>query len=536
MVVSDEERIKTATQGMPKACCNKLLELGPNGVIIADYLNKYKLEAEKGVKDSTRRTVCNNLELFAKGVNKPFRDVTREDVLRYLDGLKKSEDEDPRQKWRGTATLYSIHITQFFKWFYYPDIGPRKRRKQLPTVVDDLPRYGKSATRYEAYDLWTEEDNKIFLRYCPYPKIKCYHAIAAFTGARPHEILNLKMGDIKWLTNGQPSFPVSGKTGRRQLGIMSLYYIDYLKKWIELHPKGKVPSSYLIYSRKTGGKLSANSLWSIYSELKQYFTKLLDEAIGQDDRKQIEQLLLKPWAPYVIRHSTATEYLVRKRRLSGNHANQWFGWKKESSMPAVYGHFYGNEAEELLAESFGVKSEIKKESIPELRVCTNINCKELNNPDAPFCTKCRSPLTVAGYMEEVNERDGKISRLEEMCKQSLELSSKQNGTISDYKGMVDDVNSRYDKLMGLYENLKSKYDTSVSIAKTALERVDELQSVMRGGLLIKPGRRTAEELQRRVKILLQVAPDWKERTASGAIMKLTPEEERKWMELINQPS
>jgi hypothetical protein len=54
---------------------------------------------------------------------------------------------------------------------------------------------------------------------------------------------------------------------------------------------------------------------------------------------------------------------------------------------------------------------------------------------------------------------------------------------------------------------------------------------MRGGLLIKPGRRTAEELQGRAKILLQVAPDWKERTASGAVMKLTPEEERKWMDL-----
>jgi integrase/recombinase XerD len=530
MVVSDEERIKAATQGMPKACFNKLLKLSNgNGVIIADYLNKYKLEATKGVKDSTRRTVCNNLEIFAKRVNKPLGDITREDVLGYLDGLKKSEDKDPRQKWKGVATLYSIHITQFFKWFYYPDISPKRR--QTPAVVEDLPRYGKSATRYETHDLWTEEDNKIFLKYCPQNKIKCYHAIAAFTGARPHEILNLKMGDIKWLPNGQPSFPVTGKTGRRQLRILSPYYIDYLKKWIELHPKGRVPSSYLIYSRKTGGKLTENSLWSIYSELKPYFTKLLDEAIGQDDRKRIEQLLSKPWNPYVIRHSTATEYLVRKRRLSGNHANQWFGWKKESSMPAIYGHFYGNEAEELLAESFGLQ-EIKKESLPELRVCTNVNCKELNNPDAPFCTKCRSPLTVAGYMEEVNERDGKIARLEEMCKQSIELSSKQNGMISDYKGMIDDVNSKYDRLMGEYNSLRGLLDKSVSMAKFAFGRIDELRSDMRGRLLIKPGRRTTEELG---KIILQVVPDWKERGASG-VVELTPEEELKVEELINQPS
>ena len=173
----------------------------------------------------------------------------------------------------------------------------------------------------------------------------------------------------------------------------------------------------MIYSKKTGGKLAPSSLWSIYiRELKPYFTKLLDEAIGQDDRKQMEQLLLKPWNPYVIRHSTVTEYLVRKRRLSGNHANQWFGWKKESNMAARYEHFYGNEAEELLAESFGLKPEIKKESLPELRVCSNVNCKELNNPDVPFCRKCRGPLTIAGNMEEVNEREGKITHLEERMK------------------------------------------------------------------------------------------------------------------------
>ena len=100
--------------------------------------------------------------------------------------------------------------------------------------------------------------------------------------------------------------------------------------------------------------------------------------------------------------------------------------------------------------------------------------------------------------------------------------------------MIDDVNSRYDELMGLYEDLKSNFDTSVSTTKTAFETIDELQSFMRGGVLIKPDRRTAEELKRRAKILLQVAPDWKERTASGAVMKLTPEEERKVMGLVNQ--
>ena len=67
---------------------------------------------------------------------------------------------------------------------------------------------------------------------------------------------------------------------------------------------------------------------------------------------------------------------------------------------------------------------------------------------------------------------------------------------------------------------------------TTKGRIEELERDMRGGLLIKPGRGAAEEIQRRVKILLQVAPDWQKRTTSGNA-RLTPEEERKVMELIN---
>ncbi len=115
----------------------------------------------------------------------------------------------------------------------------------------------------------------------------------------------------------------------------------------------------------------------------------------------------------------------------------------------------------------------------------------------------------------------------ELCKHSVELSSKQ-------KSMIDDVMSRYDKLIGEYNDLKGLLDKSMSTTKTAFEEIDELRSFMSGGLLIKPDRRTAEELQRRAKILLQVAPDWQKRTAP-VNARLTPEEERKVMELINQP-
>ena len=67
------------------------------------------------------------------------------------------------------------------------------------------------------------------------------------------------------------------------------------------------------------------------------------------------------------------------------------------------------------------------------------------------------------------------------------------------------------------------------MAKTAFGRIEELKRFLRDKLLIKLERGTADELQRRVKILLQVAPDWQER----AVKELTPDEEQKITELID---
>jgi hypothetical protein len=42
------------------------------------------------------------------------------------------------------------------------------------------------------------------------------------------------------------------------------FYIQYVKEWIALHPKGAATSSYLIYSKKTKGILGEDSLRGIY--------------------------------------------------------------------------------------------------------------------------------------------------------------------------------------------------------------------------------------------------------------------------------
>ena len=43
----------------------------------------------------------------------------------------------------------------------------------------------KEQSIYKPDDLWTPEDDQIFLKYCPDKRIQCYHAISRDTSARP---------------------------------------------------------------------------------------------------------------------------------------------------------------------------------------------------------------------------------------------------------------------------------------------------------------------------------------------------------------
>ncbi len=120
--------------------------------------------------------------------NKPFNQISREDLLLYLDSFRKSEASDPLHKWIGTYNLYTVLLIQFFRWLYYPDIEQKKRPK--PSIVDNIPQLKrKEKSIYKPTDLWTTEDDLLFYKYCPSKRIKCYHAISRDTSCRPHEIL-----------------------------------------------------------------------------------------------------------------------------------------------------------------------------------------------------------------------------------------------------------------------------------------------------------------------------------------------------------
>jgi hypothetical protein len=62
----------------------------------------------------------------AVGIEKLFQDMSRDDVLFYLNKCRKPEDKDPLHKWIGSYDTKLSVLSRFFKWLYYHNIDNPK--------------------------------------------------------------------------------------------------------------------------------------------------------------------------------------------------------------------------------------------------------------------------------------------------------------------------------------------------------------------------------------------------------------------------
>ena len=182
-----EPKIKVTTKGLPAEWANNLRKLSTkNAITICDYIAALHIEVNPS--NYYRRDCIKFPYLLARFLgDKPFSNMNRENVLAYLNSFRKSDAEDPMHKWIGTYNIILIHLTKFFKWLYYPNLEPKKRSK--PKVVQNINQLRrKEQSIYKPSDMWTQDDDLLFLKYCPSKRDKCYHMIARDTAARPHEM------------------------------------------------------------------------------------------------------------------------------------------------------------------------------------------------------------------------------------------------------------------------------------------------------------------------------------------------------------
>src|SRR5215469_8452939 len=441
------QKIENATEGLATRHFNLLHNYvlpqnKENAMVICNYIQS--MRQELNLSDSYRKDIIVLLGSFSTFFKKSFKEVTRENILSFLDSFRKPEASDPLHKWIGTYNIYRIHLMRFFRWLYYPNIYPSKNRPKPPQIENIAQLKRKEKSIYKPTDLWTGEDDSLFLRYCPIPRDKCYHAMSHDSSCRPHELLRLRIKDVVFKitpdkTRQYAEVLVNGKIGSRSIPLIDS--IPYIKDWIDQHPQSGNPNSILLcgFGKSVRKKLNERSLGDIYRRYKrEYFPKLIEDPnVPLEDKQKITELLKKPWNPYIRRHSALTE---KSAILKEHHLRQYAGWSTRSHMPEKYLHYFGNESSEGILTAYGINTK-DNHQVSVLRPKQCPNCNEPNKHDSKFCAKCRMVLTYNVYnetLEKQQEKESEVQRLQEKYEQ-------------DMKTMREEMNQQFKKIMSMVQ-------------------------------------------------------------------------------------
>jgi hypothetical protein len=221
----------------------------------------------------------------------------------------------PLHKWINTYNIRLTAVSKFFKWLYNTKLdgltaGSVATAVGTPPILSGIKRLNrKEKSSYQAKDLWTCEDDAIFLKYCENDRLKCYHAMARDTSGRPHEILKICIGDIMYKKSdtavyAEVTIGKSGKTVQRTVPLTNS--IPFIKAWIQKHPTGTNRNSFLFpsFERQSAYRnipLKPISVGIMYRQLKlEFFPRLLTNPdIPEEEKNKIRILLKKPWNPYI---------------------------------------------------------------------------------------------------------------------------------------------------------------------------------------------------------------------------------------------
>jgi integrase len=431
-----ERKIALATEGFTSKFCESILKDNKrlskeNALVVAEYILSMKREVNPRL--SYIRSTIQFLSELSRvvGLEKHFKNMKRdEDIIRYLDTYRKPENEDPLHKWIGSYNTKRITLMRFFKWLYYPDIEPETRNKlsrseKKPECIMGISKLRrKEKSCYKPSDIWTQEDDLLFLKWVTNKRDRCYHTMARDLSARPHEILSLKIKDVVFKTTGKTQYAevlVNGKTGSRPIPLIQS--IPYVKDWLSNHPSRNNPNSPLFIGlgkRSMGRQFTIGGLHYIYNNYKKEFLpKLLDDVtVPNEDKDKMKNLLAKPFNPYIRRHSALTE---KSTKLKLHTLNQHAGWTTNSNMAQRYLHYFGNESSDSILEAYGI---VTNDNIPintlNPKMCPN--CNEGNTQDFKFCAKCRMVLTYDAYsetLEKQQEKESEVQVLQEKYEQDM---------------------------------------------------------------------------------------------------------------------
>jgi integrase/recombinase XerD len=230
----------------------------------------------------------------------------------------------------------------------------------------------------------TKEEVLRIIKFAGNPRDKCMIAMSFDLGTRPHELLSVNIGNVRFDEYGATVTVGKSKSMKRTLRLISS--LPYLREWFENHPYNDNPDAPLFIglgNTQFGNRIEPQTL--------RYALQQAAKRAG----------ITKRIYTYQLRHSSVTQNAVIG--LTEQQLKAFYGWRPASKMLNVYSHITSEDVNHARLAQAG-KIEIEKKS-PKIELLTCPRCGAENPPTHEYCSKCASPLDEKRFRELLSKED-----------------------------------------------------------------------------------------------------------------------------------
>lgn len=361
--------------------------------------------------------------LFAKflGAHKHLTDVTtQEDIIRFLDTLRKDTFTDPDRKWIRTWNDYLQRIKYFMRWLHNDAFTPCSDW-HTPSFALIKKKKSNRLSPYAESELWERDDLLAVVKYESHKRNKAALTLLWDLNARNHEITLLKIKHIRLGERyGEAEIPHESKTGSGPAFLMCSF--PYVRDWLNEHPFRNEPNARVICNLRTGSSISAAT---VMKQLMNRIKNLIqsNSIVDKYEKENLKRLIAtKKWNPYCIRHSAITsdsdylpEFALRKK----------VRWVMNSKQPSRYIKArMGNDLKQKILTQNGIISEGEGKPKPATVTCSR--CKMVCAIESKYCVSCSYPLTPLVYEEIKADENRKLKTLERRHEQDIISIKREN--------------------------------------------------------------------------------------------------------------
>jgi site-specific recombinase XerD len=328
--------------------------------------------AVHGISAGRRAKYLYMLLYIRRTLRKPFRQVSKKDIIGFIDQLHRSKYAE----W--TRHDFKVVVKKFFRF-----MKGIEKKGVYPEEVEWISTTLKNRNNMPAEQVLTEEEVRRLAEAVTNARDRAIVLALYESGCRVGEFLALKIKDINFDEYGAVLL-VDGKTGRRRVRIIAS--APAVAGWLQVHPIKDNPDAFVWVSMATNYQHE----WLTYGGLNALLRELAKRS-----------KVAKRVNPHSFRHARAT-HLANK--LTEAQMKELFGWVQASDMASVYVHLSGRDVDHALLELHGLAAKDQKEDKLKVKVCPR--CQEKNSPVAVYCGRCALPLDTRAMEWESTAMEG----------------------------------------------------------------------------------------------------------------------------------